>query len=235
LFNIIKNGVQAMPKGGTITFHTFSTEEQVHLIITDTGIGMTEEVKTRVFQPFFSTKGFSQGKGLGMSGVYSTIQEHHGTIQIKDSQPGKGTSIEIIIEKSQFEFNPPKIKSDSSLQARILWVDDEEVIRDYAMRILNKFQYIINVAQSGEDALIYLDQNEYDLLITDIGMPGMNGWELAQKCKGLYPKMHIAVITGWGNEITQEEMEKYQLKHILSKPVQIEQLLDLIDQIMQKK
>ncbi len=235
LFNIIKNGVQAMPKGGTITFQSFSTDDQVHLLITDTGIGMSDEVKTRIFQPFYTTKGFSQGKGLGMSGVYSTIQEHNGTIRIKDSQPGKGTSIEIILRKSQFDSENPQIKLDSSPQARILWVDDEEMIRDYAVNILNKFQHIINVAQSGEDALTYLGQNEYDLLITDIGMPGMNGWELALKCKDLYPKMHIAVITGWGNEITQEEMEKHQLKHILSKPVQIEQLLDLITKIMQKK
>ncbi|MHA1672326.1 MAG: hybrid sensor histidine kinase/response regulator [Promethearchaeota archaeon] len=232
LFNIIKNSVQAMPKGGTLTFLTYSTEAHVHLVITDTGIGMNEEVKTRIFQPFFSTKGFSQGKGLGMSGVYSTIQEHHGTIRIKDSQPGKGTSIEIILEKIQIELEKPQLESVSNQQARILWVDDEEVIREFAVKSLNKFQHIIDVAQSGEDALIYLEQNKYDLLITDVGMPGMTGWDLSLKIKDKYPEMQIAVITGWGNEITPKKVEKYQVQHILSKPVEIQQLLDLITKVM---
>ncbi|OQY02324.1 MAG: hypothetical protein B6I22_13595 [Desulfobacteraceae bacterium 4572_123] len=97
LYNLIKNSVQAMPEGGRLAFETGKTENGVKVIVTDTGTGMDEATKAKIFQPFFTTKDFKQGIGLGMSTSYAIVKEHGGEIYVKNSAPGKGTSIEVML------------------------------------------------------------------------------------------------------------------------------------------
>lgn len=234
LYNLIKNSVYAMPEGGRLTFKTREAENGVCITVTDSGIGMNEETKTKIFQPFFTTKGFDSGKGLGMSTSYAIVKEHGGDIYVKKSIPGKGTSIEIILPRSRRKNvrleNAVESKEGS---ARVLWVDDEEMIRHTGKALLENLKHSVDVAASGEEALSLLQYNQYDLMITDVGMPEMNGWKLAEIVKGKYPQMKIAVVTGWGADISNEK--KYGVEYMLGKPVHIEQLKHLVSEVIKVK
>ena len=236
LFNIFKNGIEAMPEGGTISIGLKGETDNVVLTISDTGIGMDEETKTRIFQPFFSTKGFEIGRGLGMSGVHSIIKEHGGTILIKNTAPGKGTSIEITLPISTKNIIEEKdegiVENTSSI--RVLWVEDDEIIKENVSLMLDLLGHKGDTARSGKEALEYLDKNSYDLVITDIGMPQMSGWQLAdiikEKFKG---RMKVAVVSGWGNQIEDAKKIEHGVEYVLSKPFRIEQLEKLLGAVAQ--
>ncbi|MFC1744644.1 response regulator, partial [Candidatus Riflebacteria bacterium] len=214
------------------------TDKGVHLTISDTGHGMDEETAARIFQPFYSTKGFQTGRGLSLSGAYSIIKEHKGEIFINKSVPCEGTSIEIIlpclIEKEKAEKREAIADYDGS--ARVLWVDDDKIIQKVARTMIKKLGHQGDTAGSGQEALEFLDKNEYDLVITDIGMPGMSGWQLADKIKDKFEgKMKVAVVTGWGSQVNEEEKNKHGVGYVLGKPVGMEQIKDLIGEVMQLK
>ncbi len=236
LYNLIKNSVHAMPEGGTINIGTRKDKENLYLTVTDTGIGMDEEVQKRIFQPFFTTKGFEQGKGLGMSGAYSIIKEHLGYIYIKKSAPDEGTTFELKFPYTERKIHTEKkIETGYSGSARVLWVDDEESIRELEKMLLTKMGYETDVASSGQEALELLTKNSYDLMITDIGMPGMNGWQLAEQVKEKYSEMKIAVATGWGDDVSTGQKQKYNIGYVLGKPVSQEKVRNVINEVIQMK
>ena len=234
LYNVVKNSVQSMPAGGRLTFETGENEKGVYVTISDTGTGMDEETKTRVFQPFFTTKGFELGKGLGMSTSYAIIKEHGGEIHVKESVPGTGTSIEIRLPYSQKEATRREgaVCSRYDGSARVLWVDDEEMIRTTGKKLLKTLNHKVDVAADGEEALSLLESNRYDLMITDVGMPNMNGWQLAERIKGDYPGMQVAVVTGWGAYVSNDEKEKFGVSYVLGKPITMKQLKDLVRDVL---
>ena len=237
LYNLVKNSVQAMPVGGRLAFETGETEKGVYVTISDTGTGMDEETKARVFQPFFTTKGFEQGKGLGMSTSWAIIKEHGGELYVKESALGKGTAIEITLLYSKREENKVGDAAFAGYEGsiRVLWVDDEKMIRNVGKKLLKILNHSVDVAANGEDALNLLQNNQYDLMITDIGMPNMSGWQLAERIKGNYPEMKVAVVTGWGANVSNEEKEKYGLGYVLAKPIRMVQLKHLVGEVLQFK
>jgi len=232
VYNLIKNSIEAMPSGGVIKIKTSCKDNNVYLNCIDTGTGMDEETKSRVFQPFFSTKGFETGRGMGMVNAYSIIKEHGGKLEIIKSQPGKGTEIQIILPVSDIQEKAQVIEhkdSNVELTANILWVDDDNLIREVAAEMLEVLGHNGDVVGSGEEALIKLNENNYDLVVTDIGMPGMNGWELADKIKELYKgEIKVAVLTGWGDQIDDDEKQRHGVSFIIGKPFKIEQIERLI-------
>ena len=238
LFNVIKNSVEAMPEGGVITIETRKKGEKIFVSIKDTGIGMDDETKDKIFQPFYSTKGTDVGRGLGMSGVYSIVKEHEGSIGVKRSIKGKGTTLEILFPVSQkikqkekkvvIKINLPE--RESSL--RVLWVDDEEAIRENVGEILELLGHNGDVAKSGKEALEYLENNHYDIVITDIGMPEMCGWELADIINKKFDrKMKVAIVSGWGLEIDETEKKEHNVLFVLEKPFNILQLKTLFKEV----
>lgn len=236
LYNLIKNSVHAMPEGGKLAFETGENEMGVYITVTDTGTGMDEETKTRVLQPFFTTKGFEQGKGLGMSTSYAIVKEHGGEIYVKETVLGKGTSIEIMLPYSKGKENRPEdAVSGYEGSARVLWVDDEKVIRNMGKDLLETLKHSADVAASGEEALSLLRNNRYDLMITDVGMPNMSGWQLAKRIKGNYPEMKVAVVTGWGADVSNEEKEKHGVGYVLGKPIDMDQLKHMVGEVLQLK
>jgi len=235
MYNIIKNSVQAMPQGGRIDIKTRKEGEQLYITIADTGLGMDENISKKIFQPFFTTKGFDLGKGLGMAGAYTIIKEHKGGIYVKRSQPGKGTEIEIILPYCQNEQSKEFKKKEYSGTARVLWVDDEETINNLAKHMLSTMGHQSDIASNGSEAIELLEINQYDLMITDIGMPNMNGWQLIEKIKGKYPEMKIAILTGWEDSIEPEQKTKFGVKYILKKPILMDKLKNVIGEIMLMK
>ncbi len=231
-YNIIKNSIQAMPEGGTISIETRLQEDFLFITISDTGIGMDEKTQSKIFVPFFTTKRFEQGIGLGMSGAYSIIKEHGGVIFVKNSELNKGTSIEFSLKIAKSVKKTKPQLSQEIPQANILWVDDELTIRKYARSLVQKLNHNIDIAENGKDALKLLTANTYDLLITDIGMPVMNGWELLKKLKNRDSNMYIAILTGWGDNITEEMRNKYHVDYVIGKPMQAQQLISILSQIM---
>lgn len=225
LFTIVKNCYEAMPEGGQIAIETFKKDKSVYVRVSDTGVGMTKEVSSRVFQPFYSTKGYELSRGFGMSGAYSIISEHGGKISVLKTEEGKGTTIEFSIPYANGKKNKKQCEECKSSKKRILWVDDEENIREIAEQYLELLDFKGDVVESGEEALLCLSKNKYDLVITDIGMLGINGWQLSRKIKEQFNgNMKVIVLTGWGAEISEEKKKEHNVLHVLGKPVSLKEL-----------
>ncbi len=238
LFNIFKNGIEAMPEGGSISIKTERNKEGVIARIKDTGTGMNEETRNRIFQPFFSTKGFDIGRGLGMSGVYSIINEHGGRISVLKTAPGKGTTIEIIfpfLQKSGLEEKQTEEKTFAVKNClRVLWVEDDSAIRINAGMMLEMLGHNVDTASNGQEALEFLQVNTYDIIFTDLGMPVMNGWQLADKIKEQFGgKMKVVVVSGWGNEIDEDKKNKHGVEYVLGKPFKIEEIEKILGGVAQ--
>ena len=195
--NLIFNAVDAMAEGGTITLRTRCDDSFVRVGISDTGMGMTEEVRHRCMEPFFSTKG-ENGTGLGLSMVFGIAKRHDGRVEI-ESEVGKGTTIWIYLSTKLVEMETDdgnETAIDRSL--RILAVDDEDVARDIVSRYLSADGHRVTVAAEGQEALERFEADKFDLVITDQAMPGMTGAELATAIRERIPGQPILVLTGWG-------------------------------------
>ncbi|PQJ82159.1 hybrid sensor histidine kinase/response regulator [Polaribacter glomeratus] len=228
-FNLIKNSIEAMPKGGAIVIKTFTKEKRVYATFTDTGIGMDEETKIKVFEPFFTTKGFELGRGLGMSGVYNTIKKYNGDITITSSGISKGTTFEIVFpvsnEKEATELETTKQKDKTSFN--VLWVDDDTSITEDVSDLMELMGHNCDIANNGKNALAYLDKNDCDIVFTDIGMVGMNGWELiAAIRKDFGNEIKIVTVSGWS--IDAKTKEEHTIDFVLQKPYTVEKLEKLL-------
>jgi len=236
LYNMIKNSVEAMPNGGTITLSTYSENNHSCIQLNDNGIGMNEETKSRMFQPFFTTKGFESGRGMGMSGAYSIVKEHSGNIYVKETAANKGTTIIIEIPEKEKIEKPEELKeqkSSSGNKLNILWIDDEKAIRDIAIEMIEVLGHSGKVLSTADEAMEIINNEEFDLVLTDIGMPGMNGWELADKIKDIWGnQIKIGVVSGWGDQISSDEMEKHGVSLILAKPFGIDDFENLIGKVI---
>jgi len=237
LTNIIFNAVDAMPKGGKLTITTQpQSEDWVEVRVADTGIGMTEEVKRRVFDPFFTSKGVTNS-GLGMSVSYGIIKRHGGEILI-ESEPGKGTTFVIHLptgygEEEVVVKEAPRNKE--SRQARILVIDDEDAVRDVLSRILKTKGHQVVVASNGEEGIERFGSEPFDLVFTDLGMPKLSGWEVGKAIKRMNPTVPIAMITGWGVELDRGKLSENGIDLIVSKPFNFDQVIRLVSEAMELK
>jgi len=241
-YNIIKNSVEAMPHGGNITIQSTEKDNKIYVTFTDTGMGMNNQTKARIFQPFYTTKGFELGRGLGMSGIYSIIKEHDGEIYVKNTTLGVGTTIEIAfainndvdIEDSQPIENEETKPSTQvpKRQLKILWVDDNDAIRTNASLMLDMMGHCTQTAASGKHAIELMQDNQYDVVFTDIGMPEMNGWQLADYISEKF-KQHVIVIivSGWGSEISEEQSKQHNVLTVISKPFDMNQIESILNSI----
>jgi len=214
LTNLIFNAVEAMPDGGRITIKTEAKENDVHLYFTDTGQGIPDKIKINVFDPFFTTKG-PKASGLGFSTSYGVIKRHKGDMKVESSKR-KGTTFTITIpipsEKERLK------DSEKVSPQRILVIDDEEGVRDVLARILGEEGHRVSLAETGKKGLDKFKQGDFDLVLTDLGMPDMSGWELAKRIKEVGPSLPVGLITGWAVSVTKEKMKEKGVDFILSKP-----------------
>ncbi len=233
--NMIFNAIEAMPEGGKIEIRTFQQHQKVHIQISDTGIGMEEEVKKKLFEPFFTTKPFTNS-GLGLSMSYGIIKRFGGDIEV-ESKVGWGTtftiSLPIQVEGKEEEVYPISIQKGR--EARILVIDDEEEVRDTLSKILSKGHHQVMVAQDGKEGIRLFKENKFDLVLTDLGMPGLSGWEVCRAIKRLSPQTPVGMITGWGVQLTQEEIEVNHLDFLIPKPFDFHQIIKLVNDAMASK
>jgi signal transduction histidine kinase len=220
--NLILNAVQAMPEGGTLTFDTFTTDQQaVRVEVTDTGIGMSEDVQENIFEPLFTTKG-EQGTGMGLAASYGIIQEHGGDIDVT-SEPGEGTTFTLTFPSADDAApreEEPAAEPTEHETVRVLVVDDEEMVRSIVTQLLSLNDHEVDRASSGSDALDQFEKRHYDIVFTDFGMPEMTGAELARRLREKNPDLPVILLTGYTD--TEEAVDA--VDDILSKPFKLEEL-----------
>src|SRR5947209_4520807 len=239
LVNMVFNAVDAMPKGGTITLSTRESGAGVEISVSDTGLGMTEEVRSRVFDPFFTTKG-KAGMGLGMAVSYGIIRRHEGAVEV-ESQPGRGTTFRIRFPRVGEAALPSKpvaaqpVPAHSAGQLRILVVDDEEYVRDLLKDIVEREGCEVSLAPDGREALRLFASREFDAVFTDVGLPGMSGWELARFIRAKDEHIALAVITGWGDTVSPEEQTAAQADWGVPQPFRVDRIVALVQEVSLRK
>ena len=244
LVNMVFNSIDAMPEGGTLTLSTAIVDQTVIVKVIDTGVGMYPEVRSRIFDPFFTTKG-KAGLGLGLAVSFGIIRRHGGNIEV-DSHYGSGTEFRITLPIATIveggitvEFanpEPPAVLVDSlrdeHARARLLIVDDEDFVRDLLQEMFEGEDCDVQLAASGSEALEMFRDVQFDAVCTDVGMPGMSGWELAREIRASNPQIPIAVITGWGEAVGSNEQKAAGVNWVIAKPFTAERIAELVRDIM---
>jgi len=247
LVNMVLNAIDAMPEGGKLSLTTRVADDSVIIKVVDTGVGMYPEVRSKIFDPFFTTKG-KAGLGLGLAVSFGIIRRHGGNIEV-ESQYGKGTEFRITLpvakmgQKSveQIEaveivatavtHTAPPLPSTERAPTRLLVVDDEDFVRELLSEILEGEHCDVFVAQSGSEALSMFRDMEFDAVFTDVGMPGMSGWELAREIKQINASIPIAVITGWGEAVGSHEQKAAGVDWVVAKPFTADRIAELVRDI----
>lgn len=198
LTNLIFNAVDAMPNGGLIRLETSSEGEWVVLRVSDTGLGMSEEVRRRCLEPFFTTKG-AQGSGLGLAMVYGIVERHGGRMNIQ-SKLGYGTTFEISLPRSTLVVEDMEIQEQQRLERllHILVIDDQPLIREILSQYLQHDWHTVDSAGDAASGFEMFKRGHYDMVIVDQVMPGISGEQLAANVREISPGTAIILLTGFG-------------------------------------
>ncbi len=232
LTNLILNAIDAMPNGGTITFRTRHSDRHVVLEVSDTGTGMTEDVRQRCLEPFFTSKG-ERGTGMGLAMVYGIIQRHKGTIDI-ESEMGKGSNFIIRLPaqaKRKAERGRVKAAATQSRSLRILVVDDELPVLQVVTEYLRGDGHTVETATNGREALEKFIGGGFDLVVTDKAMPEMSGDQLAAAIKTIAPRP-VILLTGFGDMMHATGKHPIGVQSIITKPVTLTDLRQAVAKVM---
>lgn len=219
LRKVLDNAVEHTPEGGEIRVGLQSEGGLICVSVADHGPGIDASIRDKVFFPFFSTKTGVRGAGLGLAIVHGIAVRHSAQVKIH-SRPGRGTTVEIVFTRRTVQRD----QSDVSRRRRskgnlaVLVVDDDRQIREILSDMLVIDGHSATTCCDAYEALEALDQSRYDLMITDLGMPGMSGLDLAGMAHDKHPDMPIAMITGWGTQLDQKETALKGVRTVLAKP-----------------
>lgn len=256
LMNLCVNARDAMPDGGTITISSavvagssltkvFAemavSKSYVCVSVSDTGTGMDEATKNRIFEPFFTTKSTGKGTGLGLAVVYGIVKAHIGFIDVQ-SKPGNGTTFSIYLPLSEITTEKQVQSSTIPFVAKrgtetILIVEDEDLILSSLETLLENRGYKVFTASSGYEAIdVYQKhQREIALVITDLDMPNLNGWDVFLKMKEINPKVQAIIASGYIDpKMKQVKFEK-GIKDIIQKPFKPDDILQSIHRILENQ
>lgn len=233
--NLINNSLDAMPEGGEIRIRTLMEDSNVVVEFEDTGMGIPKSIRDRIFDPFFTTKG-PQSTGLGMSVSYGIINRHRGTISV-DSLRGKGTTFTIGLPVSERTGRRKKVEAAKRKagKANILVIEDEETVRLVLSDILDEGGHEVEAAGSGSQGLEIFKEKAFDMVFTDLGMPGMSGWQVAEEIKKINRKTPVALITGWEVKLKESKLKKSGVDLVLNKPFTFNQVIRLVQEGMRIK
>ena len=226
--NLVLNAVDAMPKGGTLSLRTRAVDGQVEVEVRDTGTGIPEHVREKIFDPFFTTKG-PKGTGLGLSMAYGILQRHNGRITV-ESVEGRGTVFRLLfpsaVSGSVGAAAPPLAAEPGALISRhCLVVDDEQEVGEVVSDILTTAGHTAVTVRSGKEAVDRLGAERFDVVFTDLAMPGMTGWEVARAVKDRVPEVPVVLMSGFGVEVAPEDLPTHGVDAVLAKPLQIQDVL----------
>lgn len=237
LINLVFNAIDALPNCGRIGISIRSlppaagqSTPRIGIEVSDDGVGMDAATRERCLEPFFTTKA-QRGTGLGLSMVYGMMRRHEGEIEI-DSAPGKGTTIRLLFpcrETSTETSSAADVTSAPPRALRILCVDDEEKIRLLLVDCLGSAGHEVTALSNGEEALRELAEaarrgQAYDIVITDLGMPGIDGQQLAREVKRSRPGLPVIMLTGWGAIVREDGAASAAVDCVLGKPPKLDEL-----------
>ena len=229
--NLIFNAVDAMEADGRIALRTHVEEPFVVLQVSDSGCGMTREAQQRCFEPFFSTKQ-ERGAGLGLSIVSGTIENHDGKISV-DSELGEGSTftVRLPIRVENKQTAPSKQIGRPSKQLRVLLVDDEKPVRTVVAAFLEGDGHTVEQASDGREGSEKFRSGSYDVVITDLAMPEVNGDQLAGEIKEMSPQTPVIMLTGFGDIMEGRGHQPEGVDHMMSKPVTLAEFRQVLANI----
>ena len=221
VLNLVRNAVDALPDGGIVEVTLRSDEGEVTLAVSDDGPGMSAEVRERIFEPFFTTKAKGKGTGLGLYVVHQIVRGHEGWL-IVESEPGQGTVFKMTLPPVGKEklTNPKPVEKVVGDGQTILLVDDDDDVRDVVSQMIASLGYGCIEADSADGAERALGEEGagIDLVLTDLGMPGRSGLDLARELQKRKPPPKVVVLTGDGI-FEQAELSAAGVIATLEKPV----------------
>jgi signal transduction histidine kinase/ActR/RegA family two-component response regulator len=235
LTNLVLNAVDAMPQGGVLGIRTHATKSGlVHIEVSDTGVGMDEDARRRCLEPFFTTKG-ERGTGLGLAMVYGAVQRHSAEVEI-ESAVGKGTTMRLIFAASIHEVEPVLATAVAVLNGlRILVVDDDPILLRSLRDTLEGDRHQVATANGGKEGIGIFRETlvrgeRFDVVITDLGMPYVDGRQVAASIKSMSPTTPVIMLTGWGQRLMADGDIPAHVDLVLSKPPKLRDLREAIFQ-----
>jgi CheY-like chemotaxis protein len=227
--NLVLNAVDAMPDGGRLRLVTRDDDDRVAVEVRDSGHGMAAETQARCFDPFFTTKAV-KGTGLGLSVAYGIVTRHRGTNSV-ESTAGEGTTFRLAFPVKRPAPTPaPKPDDPAEIGSfRMLVVDDEEAVLSVMSELLEALGQTVTSAHGGIEGLARLrefaegpaDQRP-EIVFTDLGMPGVSGWDIAKETRAKVPDACVVLVTGWGVQIDAESAKTKGVDYLLGKPFTVE-------------
>lgn len=238
--NLVRNAVEALPMGGDIDVTSAIEGDSVVLQVKDTGIGISPENLGRLFNPFFTTKA-EAGAGLSLASSLKIVEDCGGQILV-DSAEGQGTVFTVLFPLAEKLPEPAKAlpERDTEQRLTILVIDDMEAITDLMKKSLTTYGHAVLTALSGEEGIEIFKENLADVVICDLGMPGMNGWEVGQKVSAIcqerrVPKTPFILLTAWaGQETETQKIARSCVDAVIGKPVRIETVYEVVRQVVEK-
>ncbi|HEV8430059.1 MAG TPA: response regulator [Pyrinomonadaceae bacterium] len=246
LTNLIFNAVDAMPEGGKMTLRTGLVssphlehgplDQRVKLEVVDTGVGMDEETQRRCLEPFFTSKG-ERGTGLGLAMVYGMVERHGAEIEVV-SAPGEGTTIRLIFAQAKnvtaTTEQPARVKAVEPL--RILIVDDDPLVLSSLRDTLSSDGHTVVAVNGGQEGIdtfraAFENNDPFAVVITDLGMPFVDGRQVASAVKSLSPETRIILFTGWGQRLVADNEIPSHVDFVLSKPPKLHDLRQTLAQV----
>ncbi|MBI5211932.1 MAG: response regulator [Nitrospirae bacterium] len=251
IMNLCINARDAMPEGGrlyiktefyllhdekVVDFFQIPPGEYIRVSVTDTGVGMPPEVKKKIFEPFYTTKGIGKGTGLGLAMVYGIIKNHGGHINVY-SEPGLGTTVRLYLPKAEGEVEEKRrdtVMRERPKKGTVLLIDDEEVVRELGKDILEAYDYDVMLAVHGNEGVRIFNENKerIDLVILDMVMPEKGGRQTFKEIKSLKPDAKILICSGYGEEQYFYELFESGAAGFLQKPFQHTELLSKVEDAM---
>ena len=243
LTNLIFNAVDAMPSGGKLTLRTVAGGPEVRCEVSDTGVGMDEDTRRRCLEPFFTTKG-ERGTGLGLAMVYGVAQRHRAQVVI-DSAPGQGTTMGLVFQLAAAVAEPeqaaalPEV-SEPLTALRILVVDDDPVLLKSLREVLEAEGHSVVTANGGEEGIEAFKsgvgvEGGFSVVITDLGMPRVDGRQVATAVKAASAATPVIMLTGWGRRLAADGEKPANVDCMLSKPPQLRELRAALSAITQAR
>jgi len=201
----------------------------VVVTVADTGVGIPEAIRGKIFDPFFTTKG-PQGTGLGLSMTYGILSRHGARITV-DSREGYGTTFRLTFAPGavpDVEEKAPREAMPLGVSLRCLVVDDEAEVGRVLGDVLQTSGHRVVVLTDAAQAIAQLRAEPFDLVFTDLAMPRVSGWQVAQAVKEIAPTVPVVLVTGFGVELSAEERQTHGVDMVLVKPLKISDVLDVV-------
>jgi CheY-like chemotaxis protein len=222
--NLLLNASEAMPRGGTILIEVLKETEGLLVRVSDEGSGIAPEHLNTVFEPFFTTKG-PHGTGLGLSLARKIVEEAGGSI-IAANRPEGGAMFCLRLPfTAGISQDDVKVTKRARSGCRFLLVDDDAENLEALRESLMLKGHQVDATQSGAQAIEKLRANSsYDIILCDLGMPGMNGWEVARSARTIAPRTSFYILTGWGKQVETDIPPEISISGVLAKPLDLEEI-----------